>query len=234
MNPGKVPVQESESSRDGVLVAEVHLRHPDLVLSHTITAVPEVTVRPEYQSDISSGSHRLFLSAVGDDFEAFEAALLEDPTVADPLRVDTFPDRRVYRVDLAPDAKQFTDKIAELGGRVLDTHSENGGWYVQMRIPSREMLVEFREYCLAEDVTFRLKQLYSPEPSELGYRTTVSDDQREMLVTAFEEGYYDIPRGISQNELAEKLDVSPSAVSQRLRRATAELIGRTLVESETE
>ncbi|WP_458210706.1 helix-turn-helix domain-containing protein [Haladaptatus sp. NG-SE-30] len=37
-----------------------------------------------------------------------------------------------------------------------------------------------------------------------------------------------MPRRISQNELARKLDISTSAISQRLRRDTEQLIGSTL------
>ena len=232
MDSCNVPVQISDSSRDGALIAEVHLRHSNLVLSHAIQTVPEMTVHPEYQSVISTGQRRLFFSANGEDFEAFETALVEDPTIEDELCVDVFSDRRVYQVELAADVRYFTPQIAELGARILEMHSEDGGWLVQMRIPSREMLVEFRQFCVDNDVTFHLKQLYSPDLSNQQYRTTVSEEQRQMLVTAYEEGYYDIPRGISQNELAESLDISPSAVSQRLRRATAELIGRTLAEEE--
>lgn len=41
--------------------------------------------------------------------------------------------------------------------------------------------------------------------------------QRECLETALEYGFFDSPRGITQSELAEKLGISPSAVSRRLR-----------------
>jgi len=37
-----------------------------------------------------------------------------------------------------------------------------------------------------------------------------------------------VPRGVTQEELARQLDISPSAVSQRIRRATNQLLAETL------
>jgi len=51
----------------------------------------------------------------------------------------------------------------------------------------------------------------------------LTEKQQELLAVAHEEGYFDVPRGISQDELADRLGVSKSAVSQRLRRAIGEL-----------
>ncbi len=56
----------------------------------------------------------------------------------------------------------------------------------------------------------------------------LTEEQKQLLCMAFERGYYEIPRRISQNELAHKLDISTSAISQRLRRDTEQLIGSTL------
>jgi len=48
-------------------------------------------------------------------------------------------------------------------------------------------------------------------------------EQRQTLVTAVEHGYFETPREVTLDELADALDVPRSTVSYRLRRATAEL-----------
>ncbi|WP_254662883.1 helix-turn-helix domain-containing protein [Haladaptatus sp. W1] len=50
-------------------------------------------------------------------------------------------------------------------------------------------------------------------------------EQLEVLQLAAKHGYYDVPRGITLRELADRIDVSHQAVSERIRRAHGHLIG---------
>ena len=52
----------------------------------------------------------------------------------------------------------------------------------------------------------------------------VTDKQRKALTRAFESGYYDIPRGVTTEELATDLGISHQALSERFRRAHKGLI----------
>lgn len=68
-------------------------------------------------------------------------------------------------------------------------------------------------------------------PATLSDGTTVSVDldtltekQRETLEFALAEGYYERPREVDLGTLAAELDISKSAVSQRLRTAETKLI----------
>lgn len=68
-------------------------------------------------------------------------------------------------------------------------------------------------------------------PATLSAGTTVSfdigiltDKQRQTLELALEEGYYERPREVSLSELADRLDISKSAVSQRIRTAEIKLV----------
>jgi predicted DNA binding protein len=45
---------------------------------------------------------------------------------------------------------------------------------------------------------------------------------------AYKNGYYDIPRTISTNNLADALGISDQALSERLRRGTARMIASAL------
>lgn len=62
--------------------------------------------------------------------------------------------------------------------------------------------------------------------------------QEEATRAALRAGYYEVPRGLSLTELADRLDVSPSALSELLRRAEgralAHLMGEALHETGTE
>jgi predicted DNA binding protein len=94
-------------------------------------------------------------------------------------------------------------------------------------LPDRAALTVFREECRDRGVSFRVRELReSNSDDDAAYFLT--DQQHETLLLAYYAGYYDIPRGVSQGDLASQLDISTSAVSQRLRRAVAELIAATI------
>ncbi len=59
----------------------------------------------------------------------------------------------------------------------------------------------------------------------------LTSKQEIILKTAMELGFYDFPRRISQEELAEKLGIKPSTLSEILRRAEKKVVGRYFEES---
>ena len=58
--------------------------------------------------------------------------------------------------------------------------------------------------------------------------SVLTDKQREAVELALREGYYDRPREADLTVLADALDISKSAVSQRLRTAERKLVKSTL------
>ncbi|ELY83426.1 helix-turn-helix domain-containing protein [Natrinema gari] len=67
------------------------------------------------------------------------------------------------------------------------------------------------------------------EPLDSGRLTEVlvsklTDDQLAVLETAYNEGYFDIPRETSATDLADELDIAQSTVSERLRTAERTLL----------
>jgi hypothetical protein len=56
----------------------------------------------------------------------------------------------------------------------------------------------------------------------------LTDRQREVIETAWEMGYYEVPRGVSSEEIADELDLDPSTVTEHLQRAERNLLGQVL------
>jgi predicted DNA binding protein len=213
------------------LVVEAYLSHPTIVLCPTLSTVSDVTVRPQSSTKYHN-REMLFFTAVGRDFTTFEQTLVTDSTVSDPALVGVDPDYRVYRVALQQSTQWPTAAPEALGASILTAESLSGGWLVRMRLPDRAVLSALSSHCREHDIDFRVRQLYSTDTDEgrsRGTRYGVTDDQERLLRAAHESGYYDVPRQCSQNELAEEFGVSPSAVSQQLRRGTGALIASTLV-----
>lgn len=58
--------------------------------------------------------------------------------------------------------------------------------------------------------------------------TPLTDRQREVIRHAFHDGYFDLPRGTSATELAEKFDIARATLTQHLRSAQRKLLSQLL------
>ncbi|MHC3436829.1 helix-turn-helix domain-containing protein [Natrialbaceae archaeon A-gly3] len=212
-------------------VANVSLVHPDLVLAPTIETHPAVTIRHEYEIT-SSETDLCFVSVFGGQYAAIEEAMERDHTITQPTRVATFENRAIYRVTVETDLEVVPHRCAADGAFVFKITSGERGWVIRVHMPDRDALTDFREYCRNRSISFRVNQLYESTASDDGIYY-LTEQQHEILSMAYYEGYYDIPRRASQNDLAGQLGISDSAVSQRLRRAVSELIAATLEDDRT-
>lgn len=120
-------------------------------------------------------------------------------------------------------ARQFGD------GLLLANERSDGRTRWRMVVPDGEGVGEFCERVreqLGAGVSFEFDHVGRPS----GWRTfggpavTLSPEQRAALEAAAERGYYEQPRQVELDELAEALDVPRSTLSYRLRRAEAELV----------
>ncbi|RQG95372.1 helix-turn-helix domain-containing protein [Natrarchaeobius chitinivorans] len=206
-------------------IAQIRVVHDELPLTPTIAVRPDVTIRYEYA--VRTDRTKVFVSVFGDDHATLESSLEADPTVSSPQRVGTFENRSIYRITLETDREIVPDRCAERGLFVFTMTSGEIGWIVRVHFPDRETLTAYREYCIDRNVSFRVNQLYDSTASD-DATYFLTERQHEILAMAYYGGYYDIPRSITQDDLADRLEISDSAVSQRLRRAVSELIRATI------
>lgn len=98
---------------------------------------------------------------------------------------------------------------------------------VTVQIPDRETLRDLISRIRATEATVSVKNItQSASGSEGSIQLDVSevtDKQLEALEAAVQTGYYDSPRQADLEVLAERLDVSKSAVSQRLKAVESRL-----------
>jgi len=210
-----------------MLRARVHVTSPTLVLSHTRRAVPDMRFEVTYQAV----SEVVFVTVEGEGFDRLERALEEDETVSAFERQTDYGDQRSYKLTVDVDRPVISEVAAEHGISVIQTTSEPGdtGWTFELLSPDRNALTALREFCVENDLEFGVDRLfYSEGGDELSDEYGLTRKQRETLVTAYDLGYFEIPRAVSQQELAERLDSSPTAVSQRIRRGVTGLIANTV------
>lgn len=198
------------------------------MLTHTITALPAVSFGFDVQSWAGTDDDELFLTASDGSFEGLDAALADDPTVSDVRTVASFRTERLYQLTVAPTATRVMPLFDDVDAVVREVEATRDGWSVRAYLSSRSMLSTLADRFRDSDVTFdvaRLSRLCSVDDVD---EAVLSDDQRELLIAAIDHGYFESPRGISQHDLASMFDVSPSAISQRLRTATGKLVASNL------
>ncbi|MFB6184764.1 MAG: helix-turn-helix domain-containing protein [Haloarculaceae archaeon] len=212
------------------VIADVDISHPDLVLTPTIRAVTDVTIKVVSDSSTDPETRLFSFLVTGESFDRFEEALTDDPTVDDWHHQTTFERSRIYQLSYARDVKLISPKTSEVGGLMLEAAGTDGGWNVQLQFPSRGELSDLYDYCSREGIELSVNHIYG-ESAVSGTRAVgVTGPQREALLTALEHGYFEQPRDVSLDELAGELDISSTAASGRLRRGIANLVETTLTE----
>lgn len=200
------------------------------ILRATREAVPDMSITIENEQSTGpddNGTIHLLFWASGGDYEAFERALADDPTVTDPKVLADTGHSRLYRVVFTDEGMAQTAHPVwvDLDGTLLHAESIDDGWFVRMRFPDRTAIIAFQSWFDEHDIPFIVTGVYeADEIPETGLGPNLTDIQRETLIVAYEAGYFSVPREHSLVELADDLGVSDSATSQRLRRGLAKLV----------
>ncbi|WP_440764553.1 helix-turn-helix domain-containing protein [Natronorubrum sp. DTA7] len=207
-----------------MLVAEFTVS--EAILHSTLSAFNTIHITYEAQYRTADDGVRLLFWLSGVEASAFEIAVDDDPTVTDCRLIDADDSVYLYRVDLTQSGRSKSTFLrwAEDDVGLLNGYATQDGWQLEMRFPDRETLIAYREAYVANGCSFFLLSLYQRSADDQANATSLTSAQRELLVEAYESGYFDIPRRITQNELASQFAITSQSVSERLRRGIASLI----------
>jgi predicted DNA binding protein len=216
------------------LMTRVYAKHPDLALTHTIQALPDgkIGVVSDVGTDPRNDAHYFWIEA--SDFDVVEEALSADPTVADWSGIVQKEDRRTYRITYSDEAKLLTPTVGDLGGLTVDSETYADGWVLTLQLPDHATLYELNTF--VHESGMHLDILELEHSAEVADRRDygLTEFQREALLAAYVHGYYDDPRETTLEGLTEYLDITPTAVSGRLKRGSAQLIREVLMDDDHE
>jgi hypothetical protein len=92
-------------------------------------------------------------------------------------------------------------------------------------VGNEKEIKEFLQYANDwTDNSFKILGLTSIDTKGESLLSKLTTRQKQMLLTAYALGYYDVPRRISSDELSRHLDVDKSTVVEHLRKAERKLI----------
>ena len=107
---------------------------------------------------------------------------------------------------------------------------DNGKLVVSVIVPDRSVLRDIVENLRGNRATVYLESIVpsnvanAAEDHRLFDVSTITEKQAEAIQIAVASGYYDHPRRADLDQLSETLDISRSAVSQRLNAAETKLV----------
>ena len=211
------------------LVAEFTIPPEGLPFGAALEKHPDVEV--EIERIVPTDESALpFFWVWGPDPERFVSDAEQEPEIADVRLLDDVEAGALFRAEWSPDAR-IIEGIRELEGTLLESSGTAEGWRFRVRGQDREAFVEFQGVFVEQQIPITLERLYTLSELVQGEHRELTDEQRETLILAYREGYFEEPREITQEALGDSLGVSYRAVSDRLRRGTGALIASTLLPS---
>ncbi len=211
------------------LIAELHLSENTLVLLPALQAAPGMRIQREWAIHDRMSDPVVFVWAWGGAFEQFEAAIPDDPTVREYERVDDTTEKRLYRVGIERSTVTSPAPIDRKtdASRISMTTSADGAT-LELRLADREALRTYIDLLREEGFTVELLRAHPAGEGTEG--TGLSEKQAEALEEARAAGYFEVPRETDLETLAEKLDVSEQAVSERIRRGLSAVLADTFAD----
>ena len=199
-----------------------------LALSETFEAEPETVVQIDrvVASDMVSLTPYLVVSGVSN--AAFEAAASTDESIDALQQVLDAEQSTMYRVGWGDRVEALVREYTNENTSILKARGTAGGWILRIRFDSHALVGEFTGHLRDRGFPFDLVRLHEMSYAQTGSQFGLTPKQNEALVTAWQMGFFELPRETSMAAVAEELDITPQSLSDRLRRAQNTLIGDAL------
>jgi predicted DNA binding protein len=200
----------------------------EFALAHTFDRVPGVEVECERVVQSGETSTLPLLRVRSGDDADLERVLAADPTVDHVECLSAFEGQSLFEVEWAGRVRLLVHMLTNGTATILDAYGRDGRWQLRALYPDREHFSTTHAFADEHGLPFELHSIRELDGDPAG-RFGLTDDQYEALVAAARRGYYDVPRSITLEELAEELSVSHQALSEQLRRGTGALMEDTLL-----
>lgn len=198
------------------------------------SSLPLVSITDTLQPDEIESIHALCLQP---DVQIFSVQFDHDDGISeeDLLTLDEIleadlvgetSDKTVYKltVELEESVSQAFAPDFE-GAELEPTTITNEGWYETKVFKDYESFNAFRKSCEDHGISLDLISMTpEPSPSDDASQDGLTDRQREALTLAISRGYYESPRQVTAEELAQELGISQPSLSSLLRRGERQLL----------
>jgi len=199
-----------------------------LVLSGTFETEPTTVV--DIDQDVASNKEDLcsYFAVSGVANTPFESAARADASVDSLRKVHDSEAGGIYRAEWADGIERLVHEYTRDGASILNARGDVSGWLLRMRFDAHTQISTFTTALRDRGFSFELLRLHEMTYTKVGSRFGLTAKQQEALVTAWEMGFFNLPREVSMADVAKELGISAQSFSDRLRRAQYTLIADAL------
>lgn len=220
-----------------VTPVEATIPTEQFALGDTTEAIPDcqfktVPIVAHHSTDIFP-----FLRAWSTDLESLKTELHHDSSTKSVERISRGELHDLYRIEWNSRTRRIVTGLIDDFGIFLDSSCQGGKWRFKLLFSDHAAVSAAYNFCKERGVDLSIHQINGVNDlTDMFTRggITLSDKQHEALTSAFETGYYGVPRGMTLQELSDQIGVSHQALSERLRRGHQALISDTLCDPPTE
>mgnify|MGYP006278989707 FL=1 len=210
--------ERARGERSVTTIVEAAVPAEQLALGETLRAVPDTRV--DAVRAVAAGSSSVLPVLVFDGHhEAVEAALREDASVDSVSTLAALEAECVYQVEWESAAGDRLRTMFPDEGAVLRTRAADEKWCFRALFADRGPMEEWYRGSREAGLDVDVESVHDPTESVRSRQHGLSRKQYVALETALQNGFYDIPRKVTLEELADEFDVSHQALSERLSRA---------------
>lgn len=209
------------------VVADFTVPADSFPLGAVFASFPDVEVELDRVVPLGDGVVPYFW-VHGPSVEGIEAAFAEHVPAHRVEVIDSVDARHLLRVTWASATEGILQTLVDSEVTLLSGTGTATEWQLEVRAESRAQVADFEAACRAADIHLELRLLHAAVPIEPPDRAGLTAKQREAVELAYRRGYFDTPRTVVLEELAEELGISRQALSSRLRRALNHVVGESL------
>lgn len=169
-----------------------------------------------------------FLWATAETLDGLPAVIADDPSTRNVDVLTALDEEYLFRMEWVERIRMICHVIVEENGTILDAYGKNDAWTFRILFPEHDSVSSTHDFCEAYDLDIEFERIYDLSGSFRRGRYGLTESQYETILSAYDRGYYAVPRNITLADLAGDLDVSHQALSERLRRGHGTLVERAL------
>lgn len=160
--------------------------------------------------------------------EPFATEVRNHPSTAHIEALDSFDDRTLFAFEFRA-VDRLLQAIADQRGQVLVARGTEEDWCFEIRFPTHHDVTQFQVRCENARIRLVLDCIHDVGNTARENKFGLTNVQLKTILYAVDEGFFDIPRGTTLQEIAEEFGISDQAVSERLRRSVKALTRNALL-----
>lgn len=188
--------------------------------------VPEITRRSIQHINLLADGTAVVIFELDGELDAVKDILATSEEVLEYNITETRENHHVY---IHLEANETVSELLTIPNKyelVVDTpmvYTHRGG--LRVTVIGEEAVMREAMPAIPSSLHLKLEQLGEYEPNTERLFSLLTERQQEILQEAIRQGYYEVPREVTHQDVAESLNCSGGTVGEHLRKIESKLLG---------